>query len=143
MPRPDPALLDSARYPFSIVVGTRFDDMDVNGHINNVAIMRLFQECRVRFHERYAGLPMSRRFAIVVASMTLEFLRDGEYPQPMEMFSGITAVGRTSHAVTNLMMQEGRAVAFATCVIVRTLDGEPMENDPAFRQALIPWQMTI
>jgi acyl-CoA thioester hydrolase len=143
MPRPDPALLDSTRYPFRIAVGTRFDDMDINGHINNVAIMGLFQESRVRLHECYAGLPLSRPYAIIVASITFEFLRDGEYPRPMDVFIGITNVGRTSHALASLMVQDGQPVAFSTCVIVRTLDGGPIENDPAFRQALSPWQMTI
>lgn len=141
MPRPDPALLDGARYPFSIAVGTRFGDMDINGHINNVAIMGIFQESRVRFHECYAGLPQSRPYAIVVASMAMEFLRDGEYPLPMDVFCGITQIGRTSHALASVMVQQGNPVAFSTCVIVRTLEGKPIENDPSFRQALMPWQM--
>jgi acyl-CoA thioester hydrolase len=34
---------DPAAYPASQTLETRFGDMDVNGHLNNVAFARLFE----------------------------------------------------------------------------------------------------
>jgi acyl-CoA thioester hydrolase len=141
MPRPDPALLDQARYPFRTVLDPRFSDLDINSHLNNVAIMEIFQEARVRLHTSYAGLPDSRPYALIVASFSVDFLADGGYPDPITVAVGITEVGRTSHTVRSLMLQNGAPVAFQTSVMVRTIKGQPIENDPAFREAMAPWLM--
>ncbi len=39
-------------FPISIELATRFDDMDLQGHINNVAIANLYQESRLQFHRK-------------------------------------------------------------------------------------------
>ena len=139
MPRPDPALLDVSRYPFRHVLEPRFADLDVNQHLNNVAIIGLMQEARVRLHEKYAGLPDSRPFALIVVNLATDFLRDGTYPAAVEVFSGVGAIGRTSHSVEQVMLQEGRAVALLRTVMVRMVHGEKMENDPAFTAAMQVW----
>jgi len=50
MPKPDPAMLDPARYPFRCAIETCFGDLDTNLHINNVSLSGLLEEGRVRFH---------------------------------------------------------------------------------------------
>lgn len=141
MPRPDPALLDVTRYPFRHVLNPRFADLDVNHHLNNVAIVGLMQEARVRLHEKYAGLPDSRPFALIVANLSIDYLSDGTYPAAIEVFGGIAAIGRTSHTIEQLMLQEGRAVALLRTVMVRTDRGVKMENDPALSAAMKAWTM--
>ena len=42
--------LDPAAYRLRLTIPTRYGDMDANAHLNNVAIARLFEESRVRFH---------------------------------------------------------------------------------------------
>ncbi|MBA3942054.1 MAG: thioesterase, partial [Sphingopyxis sp.] len=37
MPKPESWRLDAASYPVRIELQTRFQDMDINGHLNNVA----------------------------------------------------------------------------------------------------------
>jgi hypothetical protein len=51
MPRPDPTRLDPATYPVTVTIQTRFQDLDVLGHINNVAMAALFESGRVRFNQ--------------------------------------------------------------------------------------------
>ena len=36
MAKPDPALLNPARYPFTTTIEPRFGDLDVNLHVNKV-----------------------------------------------------------------------------------------------------------
>lgn len=50
MPRPAPWRLDATAYPHHTTVPTRFQDMDVLGHINNVAMGALFETARVHFN---------------------------------------------------------------------------------------------
>ena len=141
MPRPDPALLDAARYPFRYDIEPRFSDLDVNNHFNNIATLGLFQEARVRLHQNYAGWPDSRPYALIVASLSVEYLADGTYPATATIHSGIAKIGRTSHVVQQLLVQAGQSIAVSTAVMVRTGNGAPMENDPQFTQAMRQWQM--
>ena len=46
MAKPDPALLDPARYPFHCTLETRYCDLDSNLHINNGVMASLLEEAR-------------------------------------------------------------------------------------------------
>ena len=50
MPRPAPWRLSPDAYPYPDVIQTRFQDMDVLGHLNNVAFAALFETGRTRFN---------------------------------------------------------------------------------------------
>ena len=119
----------------------RFVDLDINFHLNNVAMMGLFQEGRVRFHTQYAGSRVTRTHALIVASFTVDFIADGLYPGNVDVASGITTIGRTSHSLVQLMTQSDRAVAVASATMVRALDGKPVVNDPEFTSAMQSWLM--
>ena len=60
MPRPAPWRLDPAAYPHHDVIQTRFQDLDVLGHINNVAWAALFETARIRFYHVLNGSSPSR-----------------------------------------------------------------------------------
>ena len=60
MPRPAPWRLDPASYPHHDVIQTRFQDLDVLGHINNVAWAALFETARIRFYHQLNGPGPSR-----------------------------------------------------------------------------------
>ena len=47
MPKPESWRLDAASYPVCAEFQTRFQDMDINGHLNNVAFAALFESGRV------------------------------------------------------------------------------------------------
>src|SRR3546814_7334865 len=50
MAKPDSWRLDAASYPVCEVFQTRFQDMDINGHLNNVAFAALFESGRSEEH---------------------------------------------------------------------------------------------
>ena len=58
--RDDARRRDPAAYATSLTLDTRFGDMDVNGHLNNVAFARLFEETRVRFLRFGSGSPAGK-----------------------------------------------------------------------------------
>ena len=142
MPRPDPALLDPARYPFTHTVTTRFADIDPNQHLNNVALSAMMEDARVRFNQAVGlSVKMGERRAMV-ASVGMEYLAQGQFPQPIEAHCGIEQVGRSSWSVAQLLTQQGRVVAFARSVIVAIADDVPAPIADGDRELLIAWGLT-
>ena len=143
MAKPDPALLDSARYRFSHTITTRFSDMDSNRHINNVAIATMLEDARVRFGQ-VAGLHdvMDGGLRPMVASVGIEYLAQGHFPHPVVACVATEDVGRSSWRVVQFLAQDGQPIAFARSVIVCTdgLRSAPMPQ--AFRDSLIEWALT-
>ena len=141
MARPDPALLDPSRYPFACEVPTRFADLDVNRHLNNVALAGMVEEGRVRFHQTSGFIGALRGLSAMVASMHVEFVGQGFYPQTMVAHAGAARIGRSSYTLDLLLVQDGRAVAFAESVIVCVSDGVPTELPQGFRDAVVDWMI--
>lgn len=141
MPRPDPALLDPARYPFSCPVAPRFSDLDVNMHINNVAMIDLAQEGRVRLHHASGYTSVGGGSSTVVASLAIEFLGEAFYAETLVSHAAISRIGRTSQVIDQLITQEERVVAWTQAVIVSVKDGQPFALTSAFREAAAEWML--
>jgi acyl-CoA thioester hydrolase len=130
MAKPDPQLLERERYPRQFELSTRFQDLDPNNHLNNVAIAAMFEDMRVRFD---TSLNLSAPFRnhglrVMVASLGLEYLNEGFYPDPVTGFVGCLSVGRTSWNVGAILTQESTvfAVMRATIVCVSTHGPSPL-----------------
>ena len=141
MPRPDPALLDPARYPFAHVISTRFADVDPNQHLNNVALAAMMEDARVRFNLA-AGLSVrigARR--AMVASVGMEYLAQGHFPGPVTAHCAIETIGRTSWSIAQLLEQDGTVVAFARSVIVAIDEDRPAPVPDEDRILLAKWTL--
>jgi acyl-CoA thioester hydrolase len=141
MPRPDPALLDPARYPFHCGIETRFSDIDVNQHINNVALVGLMEEGRVRFHRISGYHGAMTGLTSMVASIAVEFLGQSYFPDPLEMHVAPSRIGNTSHTLDQLVTQNGRIVAYAQTVLVSMADGAPVALPDGFRDSVRRWML--
>lgn len=137
MARPDPALLDPARYPFAAETTTRFADVDPNQHLNNVALAAMMEDARVRFNMAIGNAVRIGERRAMVASVGMEYLSQGHFPDPVTVHCGIEAVGRSSWTIVQLLAQNGRAVAFARSVIVAIADDRPAPVPDDFRAALL------
>lgn len=125
-----------ASYPASQALETRFADMDVNGHLNNVAFARLFEETRVRFNR--AGLTAGQhRSGIVVAHVAIDYLAEGSYPAPVSIGHGISRIGSSSFTMAMAAFQEGACLALCDSVLVhRNPETGPAPIPPALRERL-------
>lgn len=141
MPRPDPALLDPTRYPFTHTVTTRFADVDPNQHLNNVALAAMMEDARVRFNQAIGLKVKIGERRAMVASVGMEYLAQGHFPAPVDAHCGIEQVGRTSWSIAQLLTQDGRAVAFARSVIVAIADDRPTPIADDYRQLLDHWSL--
>lgn len=141
MPKPDPVLLDPARYPFRTEIEPRFSDLDVNLHINNVALVDILQEGRVRFQHAVRGEIMIEGATSMAVSLALEYLAQARHPQPLTIHVAVSHVGRTSQVLSQLVVQGGVAVAYAQVVLVFVRDDRPVEVPASYREAVRSWML--
>jgi acyl-CoA thioester hydrolase len=135
--KPAPERLQLASYPFATELVPRFGDMDVQGHLNNVALAGLYEEARVRFvsslyqlHSRPDGQrPM-------LAEATIRYLAEGHYPGQLVATCGVLRIGRSSYVIAQAMFQESVCIGIAEIVIVWTRDQRPHPIPDEFRAAL-------
>ncbi len=139
MARPDPALLDPARYPFRHEISTRFADMDPNNHLNNVALAAMFEDGRVRFNQGSGFKRGMDGHRAMVASTEIAYLAEGHFPLPITVHCAVEALGRSSWTVVQVLVQEGKLIAFARSTLVCIRDDRPAPLPDLFRGALEQW----
>jgi acyl-CoA thioester hydrolase len=125
MTRPEPWQMVAENYPVSVVMQTRFQDIDPNRHLNNVAFAALFENARVRLNRElrpWGDRPKNERS--MVAAVTINYLREGQYPDDVEVSSGVSKIGRSSYIIAQAMFQNDRCIATCDSVIVCRTDGE-------------------
>jgi len=135
MGRPDPARLDPAHYPHTTTIQTRFQDLDVLGHINNVAMAALFESARVRFN-RALGLAGWSGHRWLVAQVEINYLAEGYFPDDVEVATGIGEVGNRSWQILSAAFQRGACIATCDVVIVMSASGGLTTLPDGFRAGL-------
>lgn len=141
MAKPDPALLDSRRYPFSCAIETRFGDLDFYMHINNVAMAGLIEEARARFNRHAGHGEALGGLATRIASVAIEYLGEGRYPDPLTAHAAIEGVGRSSHQLLQLIVQGETPIAFARVTMVAVDENGPAPLPAAFADRVAPWTL--
>ena len=127
MPKPESWRLDAASYPVRIELQTRFQDMDINGHLNNVAFAALFESGRVLLNREirpWEERPANER--TMVAAVEINYLAEGNFPDPVQIATGIGRLGTSSWTIVQAMFQNGGCIATCDTVVVCRTDGQVM-----------------
>jgi acyl-CoA thioester hydrolase len=135
--RQDARRLVAENYPWSDTMETRFADMDVNRHLNNVAITRFFEETRMRFNWSLVarGDTMDRP-RYLVAHVAVDFLGEGSYPEPLTMTYAVGNIGNSSFRCQMGMFQSGKCIALGDTVLVHRGDDGPSPLPTELRSRL-------
>ena len=120
MPRPESWRSDIAAYPFRCDIPTRWADLDLLGHINNVAMAGLFEEGRGRFNRSLHLARGGKRVRWLVAAVSLNYLAESHHPHDVTIASGIGQIGTTSWTIVSAAFQHGVCVATCDTVLVYT-----------------------
>jgi acyl-CoA thioester hydrolase len=138
--------LAGGHYPVRFTYPSLFSDMDANRHLNNGTIGRLFEEGRVRLGYRVFSAAGSSAAAngliILLATITIEFLREGRYPGSVEVATAVTRVGGSSFALAQAAYQDGACIALADCVMVKSSPDGPVPLTEAERGLLAGLALT-
>lgn len=143
MARPDPALLEAARYPYSCSIETRYRDLDSNLHVNNGAMASLLEEARVRFH-RAAGFnnpSADPEGTVMVASVSIEYLGQSHYPEPLDCHVGFLRIGTSSYDLAQLITQDGGVVVFCRSTLVSVSEGRSHPISDSRRALVEAWMV--
>ena len=134
--RIDRARLDAASFPDSISMPVRFDDLDVQWHVNNAAVVVMLQEARVLFGINLA-LPHLHDLGLrsVVVAMNVEYAAEINHPGPVEISSGILRLGTTSFTFAQVIRQNGVGCVYATVTLAITGDSGAVPPPAIWRQA--------
>ena len=143
MARPDPALLDPARYPFSCQIETRYRDLDSNLHINNGVFATLLEEGRVRFHRasKFGSISGDPDLSAMVVSVAIDYIGESHFPAPLDMHIGAARIGNSSYELCQLVMQMDAVVAFARVTMVCMKGGRPYALPAHHREMAKPWML--
>lgn len=114
-----------------IPIALRWSDQDANGHLNNARIVTLMEESRVRWMRGLDGLATFRGLGgAVVASLTVDYIAQGEYVPEMVVRLGIERIGTKSFTIRHVGLQGGTTVFDGSTVIV------PLADDRATARSL-------
>lgn len=124
---------------FTVPLGVRPDDIDQQGHVNNVAFVRYVQDAAVAHWVAAAPAELQAAFGWVVRRHELEYLRPG---LPGEQLVARTWVGEPSGATwerfTEVVRQDGTVLITARTVwvLLDAATGRPRRVDPRMVAAL-------
>ncbi len=116
--RPDPARAARHHYPVWLEVPTRFGDLDPLGHLNNVAIAQFYEEARVSFGRMLIERCGGGLHRMVLAALSVHYLMEARYPEPVEVGTGVARVGRSSYTVAHALYQDDKCVGLADSTMV-------------------------
>jgi acyl-CoA thioester hydrolase len=137
--RPDPALLKPTTYRFHLEMPTRFGDLDIRGHINNVSIVQYCEDVRVALQMEVVGREIyvaDSPTRVVVAQMTLHFITEGSFPEPVDAGVGIARIGNSSYELAVGLFQRGTCIATQSTSMVYVDANGAMPLTPQIKERM-------
>jgi len=116
---PTSAVMDPAAYRFWVTEHIRFADLDLLGHVNNVAFTVYAESCRAAFmHQTAFWIPKAPRQNVIVR-LELDYRRELHYPGEVRVGLRVMKIGNSSFTLGQALFSAEHCVATATVVIVR------------------------
>lgn len=133
MAKPQSWQTNPDNYPFSHRTETRFADLDLLGHINNVSMAGLFEHGRGMFNHSIAVQRRSEGQRWLIVSVEINYIAEAHFPEHVDIASGICRIGSSSWEIASAAFQGG--VCKATCIttIVMTDKNGPTPIRPDLR----------
>jgi len=106
-------------FPFRTFDKVRYADTDRQGHVNNAAFSTFLETGRVEFLYNSQNALMADNTSFVIASLSLKFVAEVNWPGQIDIGTGVTKIGNSSISFYQGLFQDGRCVATAETVIVQ------------------------
>ena len=126
--------------PFTHSDEVRFSDLDVNGHLNNVAFLEFLESARVTYISQIypQDVPWRTSFGILIAEAKISYRSPGYFGERIDTTLRPDAVGRTSFRTDFEMRVGERLIAdgYSVQVIYDRDERRPMPIPAALRERL-------
>lgn len=122
-----------------IALQLRWSDQDINGHMNNVQILTLMEEARIRATQQWtATTPGSSGPKRIARALNTSFEREVQYGKDTTVWVWVTRIGHSSFVFGHILSQDGQPCAYteATMVVIDAETGKPRPHDERFRKEL-------
>ena len=131
-------------YPIIESKEARWCDMDVNGHLNHLALEALHEDARAGINEQYVpGTydPTIDTFRLVTSQNVVHFLAEARWPATIKVGIGIGGIGRSSVVVSSGLFVEERCISVCDMTLVLVSDAGPVafpeENREVMRKLML------
>lgn len=135
---------DPADYRYWTDERVRFNDLDVLGHVNNIAYAVYVENARASFLGDTGLWVMGARIANVIVRTEMDYLREVQFPAQLRVGVRVLAVGQRSYTLGIGIFKAEDCVLVARNVIVR-FDSHSRGSvplDDAARALLLPYLST-
>ena len=126
-PKPPPQRRRTDAYPMTLQVEARYADMDVNGHLNNLALETLHEDIRARlnrhvFPDIYTEDGLSR---LVSAQNVVHFLAESHWPATITSAVAVGRIGTSSLVACSALFIGSNCVSTCDTTLVLVADSGP------------------
>ena len=120
-------------------VTARYADMDVNGHLNNLALETMHENIRATMNSRLFPnvYDVARReVRLMAAQHVVHFLAEAHWPATIQAAIGVGRIGRTSYVVGSALFVDDTCISSCDTVLVVVDDDGPTPIPDDARQRM-------
>jgi acyl-CoA thioester hydrolase len=126
-------------YPIVESKEARWSDMDMNGHLNHLALESLHEDARAGINERYVPGTYdlaTDAFRLVTSQNVVHFLAEAHWPATIEAGIGIGGIGNSSVVVSSGLFIDNRCISVCDMTLVLMGDAGPVVFPEANREVM-------
>lgn len=116
----------------------RWGDLDLLGHVNNVAYMTFFETARVELVREMGYADGSHGLGSVVVQANVSYKQSATYPGTLKVVTSISRLGNTSMEYHHVLQDsDGDTIyseAFITCVWIDIQTNKPVAVPASVRE---------
>ena len=116
-------LRSRATYSHWTPVSLRFRDLDLLGHVNNIALAGLLEDARVALELPVQPLVPNYNPVMVLVELRIQFLEETHYEDRITIGTAVERIGRTTVSIGQGVFADDRCLAIARASEV-LIDGE-------------------
>lgn len=105
-------------YRYWVDERVRFNDLDLLGHVNNIAYIVYVETGRANFLRSIGMFELDARRQTVIVRVEVDYRREVEYPAELRVGVRVLAIGNTSFQIEVGIFKDETCVATARNVIV-------------------------
>lgn len=131
-------------YPVVESKYARWGDMDMNGHLNHLALEAMHEDTRAGFNEQYVpGTydPTIDTFRLVTSQNVVHFLAEARWPATIKAGIGIGSIGRSAAVISSGLFIEDRCISVCDMTLVLVGHSGPVpfpeENREVMRKLML------
>lgn len=126
-------------YPFTATMQARYGDMDVNGHLNNLALESVHEDLRAHLNRRVFPDIYDvdhRDYRLVTAQNVVHFLAEAHWPATITASAGIGHIGRSSFVASTALFIDDKCISTCDSTLVLVRSAGPVAIPEHNRQLL-------